>query len=291
MAMKKADKVEQTEYDSAREGWKRVNPDLARETENQERSQASQQERAQVRFFPQGSGYTVGILFGFFLVSKEFLVFNEETLVAVAFTLFVFLGVTKLGGTVREELDSKSQQIDEEYARSQRLEEDYVKHLISFYERQETAGKDILDFSEYVQGSLQGMFTARERQYEAEVWGQVVARLKRIRDLERRSTEAFQKTFVNAFVAKASQFSKGTVTGKDVEQLEELFQAFSSNLPVWKVNQRPKKKGNGNWKPRVKPATVKFQMLGKVSDLPKEVYQDSSMQLEFYRDGDFYRNA
>jgi len=199
MAMKKADKVEQTEYDSAREGWKRVNPDLARETENQERSQASQQERAQVRFFPQGSGYTVGILFGFFLVSKEFLVFNEETLVAVAFTLFVFLGVTKLGGTVREELDSKSQQIDEEYARSQRLEEDYVKHLISFYERQETAGKDILDFSEYVQGSLQGMFAARERQYEAEVWGQVVARLKRIRDLERRSTEAFQKNIRECF--------------------------------------------------------------------------------------------
>ena len=53
------------------------------------------------------SKYLYGVLLVLIALSKEFLVFNEEVLVLLAFSIFIYLLVNYAGEMIASELDSR----------------------------------------------------------------------------------------------------------------------------------------------------------------------------------------
>ena len=61
------------------------------------------------------SKYLYGVLLVLIALSKEFLVFNEEVLVLLAFSIFIYLLVNYAGEMIASELDSRKIKIKEEF--------------------------------------------------------------------------------------------------------------------------------------------------------------------------------
>jgi len=61
------------------------------------------------------SRYLYVALLGLVALSKEFLVFNEEVLVLLAFAIFIYLLVNYGGEMIAAELDSRKDKIKEEF--------------------------------------------------------------------------------------------------------------------------------------------------------------------------------
>ena len=76
------------------------------------------------------SKYLYIVLLGLVALSKEFLVFNEEVLVLLAFAIFVYLLVNYGGEMIAAELDSRKEKIKEEFDLYKNLQEKTFTHLI-----------------------------------------------------------------------------------------------------------------------------------------------------------------
>jgi len=75
------------------------------------------------------SRYLYVALLGLVALSKEFLVFNEEVLVLLAFAIFIYLLVNYGGEMIAAELDSRKDKIKEEFDLYKNLQE---KNFYSF---------------------------------------------------------------------------------------------------------------------------------------------------------------
>ena len=76
------------------------------------------------------SKYLYGVLLVLIALSKEFLVFNEEVLVLLAFSIFIYLLVNYAGEMIASELDSRKIKIKEEFDLYKNLQEKTFTLLI-----------------------------------------------------------------------------------------------------------------------------------------------------------------
>jgi len=81
------------------------------------------------------SKYLYVVLLGLIAFSKEFLVFNEEVLVLLAFVIFIYLIVTYGGEVIGGELDLRKEKIKEEFDLYKNLQEKTFTHLISYHKK------------------------------------------------------------------------------------------------------------------------------------------------------------
>ena len=96
------------------------------------------------------SKYLYIILLGLVALSKEFLVFNEEVLVLLAFGIFIYLMVNYGGEMIAGELDSRKEKIKEEFDLYKNLQEKTFTHLISYHKKQQSLSteiKEVFDIS------------------------------------------------------------------------------------------------------------------------------------------------
>ena len=88
----------------------------------------------------------INVLLGLFIVvfcSKEILVFNEEILVLFAFGVFIYLTYNFAGQMISEELDSRSNKIQEEFHTYKNIQEKTLIHLISYHNKQKHLSEEI----------------------------------------------------------------------------------------------------------------------------------------------------
>ena len=80
---------------------------------------------------------TYFILFLIFCVtsSKGIIIYNEETLVALSFALFVVFCLSYFGNTVKESLDERSSTIKFQLENFHRLKEESLRELLSLHKR------------------------------------------------------------------------------------------------------------------------------------------------------------
>ena len=71
------------------------------------------------------SRYLYIILLALVALSKEFLVFNEEVLVLLAFAIFIYLLVNYGGEMIASELDARKEKIKEEFDLYKNLQDSY----------------------------------------------------------------------------------------------------------------------------------------------------------------------
>ena len=94
------------------------------------------------------SKYLYIVLLGLVALSKEFLVFNEEVLVLLAFAIFVYLLVNYGGEMIAAELDSRKEKIKEEFDLYKNLQEKTFTHLINYHKKQKLLSSEIKEIFE-----------------------------------------------------------------------------------------------------------------------------------------------
>lgn len=76
------------------------------------------------------------VLLVFIFISKEFIVFNEEVLVLVAFFIFIFLIINYAKASINESLKSKLEEIRNEFDFYKNLQKQTVSYLINYHKKQ-----------------------------------------------------------------------------------------------------------------------------------------------------------
>lgn len=76
------------------------------------------------------------ILLVFIFISKEFIVFNEEVLVLVSFFIFIFLIINYAKSSINESLNSKLEEIKNEFDFYKNLQKQTVSYLINYHKKQ-----------------------------------------------------------------------------------------------------------------------------------------------------------
>jgi len=144
------------------------------------------------------SKYLYVVLLGLVILSKEFLVFNEEVLVLFAFILFIYLFVVYGGEIIAGELDLRKEKIKEEFDLYKSLQEKTFMHLVSYYKKQrllsleikeifDISKVEILNIEKYYQSSLENLLILSFEE-----------RLKRVSINEKKTNAVLQnEIFVN----------------------------------------------------------------------------------------------
>jgi hypothetical protein len=76
------------------------------------------------------------ILFILVFISKELVVFNEEVLVLLSFFIFIFLIINYAKSSINESLNSKLEEIKNEFDFYKNLQKQTVSYLINYHKKQ-----------------------------------------------------------------------------------------------------------------------------------------------------------
>ena len=127
------------------------------------------------------------------MLSKEFLVFNEEVLVLLAFSIFVFLLVNYGGDMIASELDSRKQRIKEEFDLYKDLQEKTFVHLIGYHEKQRLLNSEIRTIFEISKSEIASIEKYYENLLENHISSNIEELLRRISTNESKISSALQK--------------------------------------------------------------------------------------------------
>ncbi len=72
----------------------------------------------------------------FIFISKEFLVLNEEVLVLISFSIFLFLIINYAKASINDSLNLKLEEINNEFDFYKNLQKQTIYYLINFYKKQ-----------------------------------------------------------------------------------------------------------------------------------------------------------
>jgi len=139
------------------------------------------------------SKYLYVVLLGLIAFSKEFLVFNEEVLVLLAFVIFIYLIVTYGGEVIGGELDLRKEKIKEEFDLYKNLQEKTFTHLISYHKKQKLLSieiKEILNISKLEISNIENYY---QNSLENSLISNFEERLKRVSINENKTNVALQK--------------------------------------------------------------------------------------------------
>ncbi len=231
-----------------------------------------------------------GMLVAFFLISKEILVFNEKTLVALAFIVFMFLVLTNYGESFAKGLDEKSNLLEEEYSRSKALEKAYVEKLIAFHQSQAEVSSEIAKFAESLEDSFNELLQIREEAYVAELEALVEQRLKRLYEVEQQSLVAFNNAVVNSVINGLHEQTDEDTEDNDLDQLEQILDNSVTPYSFYEIvesTDADQYEGeDAVWSASVEEEEIEYELLGNAEDLDEEVFEDPTVSVELYREND-----
>jgi len=136
------------------------------------------------------SKYLYGVLLVLIALSKEFLVFNEEVLVLLAFSIFIYLLVNYGGEMIAGELDSRKEKIKEVF---------------------EISKAEIANIEKFYENSLQNHLVSNFEE-----------RLKRVSTNENKTNAALQKeifTDLRAYLMDSYSVESNKMSKKNRKQL------------------------------------------------------------------------
>jgi F0F1-type ATP synthase membrane subunit b/b' len=155
-------------------------------------------------------------------LSKEFLVFNEEVLVLLAFSIFIYLLVNHAGEMISSELDARKIKIKEEFDLYKNLQEKTFTHLISYHQKQKLLSSEIKEVFEISKAEI----TNIEKFYENSLQNHLVSnfedRLKRVSGNENKTNVVLQKeifTDLRAYLMDSYSVESNKMSKKNRKQL------------------------------------------------------------------------
>lgn len=168
------------------------------------------------------SKYLYAVLLVLIALSKEFLVFNEEVLVLLAFSIFIYLLVNYGGEMIASELDSRKEKIKEEFDLYKNLQEKTFTHLINYHQKQKLLSSEIKEVFEISKAEIANI----EKFYENSLQNYLVSnfeeRLKRVSTNENKTNAALQKeifTDLRAYLMDSYSVESNKMSKKNRKQL------------------------------------------------------------------------
>lgn len=235
-------------------------------------------------------GLAGGLLLGFFLFSKEIIVINEKTLVALSFVIFMYFVLSRYGNDFAAGLDEKGNTLQEEYDRSKTLEKEYVQKLISFHQTQAQVASEMSAFASSFDAAFQELLTTRETAYMQMLNDAVEQKLSRLHEVEKRSLSIFQDLLVDGMTETLYNIAEEEDSEEsDLDQLEMILDS-PSEMTDYEIIENPGgyEGEDAVWNAEYDSADdIEYELLGDAAALPAEVFEDPNTVIELYRENDF----
>jgi len=161
-------------------------------------------------------------LLGLVALSKEFLVFNEEVLVLLAFAIFIYLLVNYGGEMIAAELDSRKDKIKEEFNLYKNLQEKTFTHLISYHQKQKLLSSEIKEIFETSKSEIVNIEKYYENLLQNSLISNFEERLKRVSNNENKTNSALQKEIfsdLRTYLMESYSVEGGKMSKKNRKQL------------------------------------------------------------------------
>jgi F0F1-type ATP synthase membrane subunit b/b' len=166
----------------------------------------------------------IGLIAALVLVgsSKEFIVYNEETIVLLCFVIFMALAVKYLKNTAIESLEARSNSIEKEFNDFYRVREEVIESLISAYKKQTNVTTDLKALHVLSKQQIQSIFANHKMTLQNRLSLEMDAKLDRIFQKNIKVTNALQTTIAD------------TVTSHMYKHAQELTSKHASSLALLK---------------------------------------------------------
>ena len=168
------------------------------------------------------SKYLYVVLVGLVALSKEFLVFNEEVLVLLAFGIFICLLVNYGGGMIAGELDSRKEKIKEEFDLYKNLQEKTFTHLISYHKKQKLLSLEIKEVLNLSKSEVLNIEYYYQNLLENSLIENFEERLKRISINENKTNAVLQKEIfvdLKSYLMESYSVESNKMSEKNRKQL------------------------------------------------------------------------
>jgi F0F1-type ATP synthase membrane subunit b/b' len=168
----------------------------------------------------QPMGIGLGLLVALTLVSKEIIVFNAETVVAVSTTCTIAF-IVKMGGeAILSSLDEQAKSVASMVEQAQTLERDALLALKEFYQAEAQAASTLKGGTERLQGLIDSFLGARRATVVSELTHAVESKFHRLADLEQQALESFQRGCLHAYNERLQDLQNVPSQGFDMTPLE-----------------------------------------------------------------------
>lgn len=258
-----------------------------------------------VKSMSMSHGTFLGILTGLFLISKEIIVVNAETVVAVSTTLTFTILVKYAGAGFLASLDEEADKIEELFEQSRTLEKSMVAELKEYYGTQGALATEFAALETSLASQLGTWMGTHEAYFEGEWKSAMEAKLARLASLEAQAVDAFQSTFVSVFVEGAYEASWDSEADEEATfaELEEILGA--GQYSTWSVDAEDgsaddvngvdfaydaaaAKEENSEFSASLVVAPAAYEYLGDAEKVSAAELNDPNYQVEFFYDADFY---
>lgn len=142
--------------------------------------------------------------------SKEILVFNEEILIVLAFTLFIYLVSTKAGTLIANDLDNNITDIKNKFLTYKNLREKSILQAINYVQRQNLLSAKIQNLVKVKNLYIKKLLTSHNIYIKKYIFEYIEDILHRFALNERTKKIAFHKAYIS-FVLNFVKIIKKTV--------------------------------------------------------------------------------
>ncbi|MCA9460294.1 MAG: hypothetical protein KC550_07135 [Nanoarchaeota archaeon] len=122
----------------------------------------------------------LGLLVLAISISREILVFNEESLVAGSFVAFITFAYMNMSELLVDTLEERSVKIKKEFDSYYSLQEEILKLLISYHEKRKNLSKEVEVISNFSKNEIRQILSKRQLSLEDSLAQQTEQKLKTI---------------------------------------------------------------------------------------------------------------
>ena len=130
------------------------------------------------------------------ICSKEILIFNEETLIVIAFSMFLYLVSQYASTLIIAELEEKAKIIQNKFDIYKSIEEKTIIHLLNYHNKRELLSEKIKIISKIKKLRMIIVYQYHKTNLNKQILLQIEDTLNRILLNEYINTLAFQQKFV-----------------------------------------------------------------------------------------------
>lgn len=161
---------------------------------------------------------TLSILAVSYLTSKEIILYNEETLVLITFTLFVIFAYINVSDSVADELKDRAAKIQSEFEGFFTVRENVLKLLITYHEKQTVLYKEIHAIFNATKDQIQTIIEKQQKAFEHNLALQIKQKLRAVQAEEARTIQEIQKkVLINISSEFAADFQNPSIQKKAQE--------------------------------------------------------------------------
>lgn len=146
----------------------------------------------------------LGILIAAFAISKELYVFNEETLIAIVFFVFIAYLYSAISGMIVADFEDRIAKIAKEFGSSFTLRTEMLTLLVASYKKQIELLDEIPNFVSQTRSEIAHLVALKRNELQQKVGAQLVTKLAQFQALEMKTNEELGAKLLDLITKEAT---------------------------------------------------------------------------------------